>query len=402
MKILTALTYYAPHISGLTVYARRVIRAMVERGHEVTVLTSHYDRSLPREEIIDGARVVRVPVLLRFSKGVLMPTLPWHAAQLTRSHDIVYLHLPQFEASITAIMARLSKKPIITSHQCDVLLPNRTIRLLFWLPIAVSHRISASLSRKIVALSQDYADNSAFLRHYTNKNKVLSVYPPIPDLQPDPSNPLNLRERYGLHDCRLVGFVGRLAEDKGVHYLIDAVPRVLERFPDARFLLVGEKEKVIGETVYGQLKDKIDSLGEHVISLGVLPDTQLAEFYPQCDVLVLPSINSTEAFGMVQVEAMLKGTPVVATNLPGVRVAINVTGMGEIVPPRDHKELAEAIIKVMSNRPSYVKPAQQIRRIFDPDKTYDFYEDLFAAQLPVTSPSERADESVESGGRAPS
>jgi len=386
MKILTALTYYAPHISGLTVYARRVVRAMVERGHEVTVLTSHYDRSLPREEIIDGAKVVRVPVLFRFSKGVLMPTLPWHAARLTLSHDIVYLHLPQFEASVTAIMARfLARKPIITSHQCDVLLPNRTIRLLFWPPIAASHRIAAALSNQIVALSRDYAENSAFLRRYTHK--LLTVYPPIPDLQPDPSNRLNLRERYGLDNCRLVGFVGRLAEDKGVHYLIDAVPQVLERFPDARFLLVGEKEKVIGETVYERLKDKIDSLGEHVVSLGVLPDTQLAEFYPECEVLVLPSINSTEAFGMVQVEAMLKGTPVVATDLPGVRVAVTVTGMGEIVPPRDDKALAQAIIRVMSSRSSYVKPPEDIKRIFDPRKTYDFYEDLFSAQLGIPSPS---------------
>ncbi len=402
MKILTALTYYAPHISGLTVYARRIVRAMVERGHEVTVLTSHYDKALPRDEIIDGARVVRVPVLLRFSKGVLMPTLPWHAFQLTRSHDIVYLHLPQFEASITAVMARLAKKPIITSHQCDVLLPNRAIRALFWLPIAASHRISASLSKKIVALSEDYAENSAFLRHYRSKDKVLTIYPPMPDLQPDPSSPLNLRETYGLDRFRLVGFVGRLAADKGVHYLIEAIPRVLERFPDARFLLVGEQEKVIGETVYEQLKQQIDSLGEHIRTLGVLPDTQLAEFYPQCEVLVLPSINSTEAFGMVQVEAMLKGTPVVATDLPGVRVAINVTGMGEIVPPGDAVALADAIIKVMSDRSAYVKSPEEINRIFDPNKTYDFYENLFAAQLTAISTKEKKDESIGAGGQAAS
>jgi glycosyltransferase involved in cell wall biosynthesis len=83
----------------------------------------------------------------------------------------------------------------------------------------------------------------------------------------------------------------------------------------------------------------------------------------------------------VQVEAMLKGTPVVTTDLPGVRVAVRATGMGEIVPPRDSEALATAIIKVLENRERYVIPAEKVEQIFDPQKTYDFYEDLFAAAL---------------------
>jgi glycosyltransferase involved in cell wall biosynthesis len=378
MRILTALTYYTPHVSGLTVYARRIVK--VERGHTVTVLTSHYDHNLPRREVIDGATVIRVPVLFRFSKGVIMPTLPWHAARLTLSHDIVYLHLPQFEASVIAIIARfLARKPVVTSHQCDILLPSRLLRLVFWPPIALSHRIAASLSYQIVALSRDYADTSAFLRHH--RKKVVAIHPPIPNTEASDGDPLDLRQRYGLGDSKIIGFVGRFAEDKGVAYLIDAVPSVLRRFPDARFLLVGEREKVVGERTYRRLQERIEQLGEHVLLLGVLPDHHLAEFYRECDVLVLPSVNSTEAFGMVQVEAMLKGTPVVTTDLPGVRVAVRATGMGEIVPPRDSEALAAAIIKVIENRERYVIPAEKVGQIFDPQKTYDFYEDLFAAAL---------------------
>ena len=75
MKILIELTYYRPHTSGLTIYAERLATALAGRGHQVTVLTSQYDKSLPREEMMEGVRVVRVPVLLRISKGVIMPTL---------------------------------------------------------------------------------------------------------------------------------------------------------------------------------------------------------------------------------------------------------------------------------------------------------------------------------------
>ncbi len=67
MKILFVLTYYRPHVSGLTIYVDRLARAMVERGHQVTVLTSQYQRDLQREEVVDGVRILRVPVLMRIA-----------------------------------------------------------------------------------------------------------------------------------------------------------------------------------------------------------------------------------------------------------------------------------------------------------------------------------------------
>ena len=79
MKILTVLTYYRPHTSGLTIYAERLARAFAKRGHQVTVMTTQYDPSLPREETLDGVRIIRVPVAFRISKGVIAPTFGWVA-----------------------------------------------------------------------------------------------------------------------------------------------------------------------------------------------------------------------------------------------------------------------------------------------------------------------------------
>ena len=79
MKVLLVLTYYDPHVSGLTIYVKRLASTLARRGHQVTVLTSRYDPSLPAEEVIDGVRVIRAPVLFRVSKGVIMPTFPFLA-----------------------------------------------------------------------------------------------------------------------------------------------------------------------------------------------------------------------------------------------------------------------------------------------------------------------------------
>lgn len=75
------------------------------------MLTSQYDRSLPREEIVDGVRIVRAPVAMRVSKGVIMPTFGLLATRLVLSHDVVHLHLPQFDAAGIALRGRLFRKP---------------------------------------------------------------------------------------------------------------------------------------------------------------------------------------------------------------------------------------------------------------------------------------------------
>src|SRR4051812_49271701 len=110
MRILIALTYYRPHISGLTIYAERLARGLARRGHAVTVLTSRFAVDLPEHEVLDGVGIVRVPIATKVSKGVIMPRFPAYAARYIGRCDVVNVHMPQFEAALLSSLGRLRRR----------------------------------------------------------------------------------------------------------------------------------------------------------------------------------------------------------------------------------------------------------------------------------------------------
>jgi glycosyltransferase involved in cell wall biosynthesis len=170
----------------------------------------------------------------------------------------------------------------------------------------------------------------------------------------------------------------RLATEKGVEYLVQSLPRVLERYPTARVLFAGQHEGVLGEEAYAQrLAPQIERLGDHWSFLGVLPPKEWSAFFHAAEVTVLPSINSTESFGMVQVESMTCGTPVVASDLPGVRQPVQLTGMGLNVPPQDPKSLAQALIQILDQPGRFQGDRRAIARRFAPDAIAAEYEALY-------------------------
>jgi glycosyltransferase involved in cell wall biosynthesis len=353
MKVLIALTYYRPHYSGLTIYAERLARALVARGHGVTVLTSRFSKDLARQEKCAGVVVIRPDVWLRISKGVIMPAMLLRAWQLARRADVVNLHVPQLDAAPVAVICRLLRKPIVLTYHCDLLLPKGFIHRLANLVSNLANHISARLADVIVTNSRDYAENSSFLRRYLHK--VRPVYPPVELVEPTPEDIAAFREKHGLQPGDLIiGMAARLAAEKGVEYLVQALPEVLEKYPQARVLFVGQHEQVLGEEQYAQkLAPLLQNLGEHWTFLGLVSPVDLAVFFRLADVTVLPSINQTESFGMVQVESMTCGTPVVSTDIPGVRVPVQMTGMGLVVPPRDARALAGAILSILDNPEAY-------------------------------------------------
>jgi glycosyltransferase involved in cell wall biosynthesis len=378
VNVLLVLTYYHPHVSGLTIYVQRLATALAGRGHQVTVLTSRYDPALPAEEAIDGVRVVRAPVWFRVSKGVIMPAYPLLAWRLIRQNDVVSVHLPQFEASLLGLLGRLAGRPVVLTYHCDLQLPRGWFNRLVDRIVFVSNYLAGQLAQAAVAYTEDFAEHSHFLSRFLDK--VYVIPPPVIMPAPDPAAGEAFRVDHDLEGRPVVGMAARLATEKGVEVLIEAMPSLLATFPRLKVLFAGQYEDVMGEEAYYQrLMPLIERLGqEHWEFLGVLTQGQMPAFFAACDVLVVPSLNSTESFGLVQVEAMLCGTPSIASNLPGVRQPPRMTGMGEVVPIGDADALTESITRVIQRLDEYHRPRSLIEDFFSLDKTVSGYEVLFS------------------------
>lgn len=383
MRILTVLTYYRPHTSGLTIYAERLARALAKRGHQVTVMTTQYDPSLPREQEMDGVHVIRVPVAFRLSKGVIAPTFGWVATHQVREHDVVQMHLPQFDAPGVAARGRLFGRPSVLTYHCDLLLPPGLFNRLVNLVVKWQNNMAGILSNCIVTYTQDYADHSSYLSRY--KWKLRTILPPVELPLAAPGAIKTFAERYQTQERRpVIGMAARFAAEKGVEVLLDALPIILDKYPKAQVLFAGQYQNVMGEKAYAdRLMPRVHEYEQsgHWTFLGNLSPAEMAAFYPNLNALVVPSLNSTEAFGLVQIEAMLNGVPCIASALPGVRMPVQMHGTGCVARIGDPTSLAEGVIKVLSEPDEYRGDINAIRAAYDPNSIAAQYEKLFLSLM---------------------
>ena len=394
MKILFILTYYRPHVSGLTIYVERLSKALARQGHDVTVLTSQYEPELPRREDLAGVHVERIPVALRVSKGVIMPTFGHHATRWSRWADVIHLHLPQFDAPGLALRGRLFGKPVVLTYHCDLQLPQGAFNRVVNNVVLAMNRIAGNLADAVVTYTADYGSHSPYLSRYMGK-KLHIIPPPVELASCPPDIAEEFRAQHDLEGKKVIGIAARLATEKGIEVLLNALPLVLEKYPEAVVLHAGPYKNIVGEEAYAaRLQPLFEQYRDHYRLLGTLHGAELTAFYRSLDVLVYSSLNSTESFGLGQIEAMMNGVPVVVSDLPGVRQPVRMTGMGEIFPVGDHEALAAALIRVLDRRESYRRPGDLIAAGFDPDQTARAYVQLFeqlqSGHLPGDVPEPQA------------
>ena len=237
-----------------------------------------------------------------------------------------------------------------------------------------SQQFALERASRVITNTEDYARHTRPLMD--RAEKVGWILPPVREPATTGRPPEEVRRRLAIPGRPVVFFLGRFAEEKGLPVLLAAFPEIRRRFPEAALILSGS-QRMAGESVFEKVAPLIADPSSGVMATGAVPPETLADLFTIADVLVLPSINSTESFGLVQVEAMLRGVPVVASDLPGVRQPVRMTGMGEIARPGDAADLARRILAVLESPDRYRRPHSEIQSLFSAERAIAEYESVY-------------------------
>jgi glycosyltransferase involved in cell wall biosynthesis len=336
-RVLIVVNYFYPYVSGVSEYARE-IAASLAAHHEVTVLTGKHLPDLPDQEFFEGYNLIRAKPLFFLDKGYISLDFVTSFKRLSYQSDVINLHLPMLESGLLSL---LTSRPLLVTYQCDMAIVGDVLSRLAVLGVRLSMRVALSRSKAVVVLSKDYAMSSPIVEGYLEK--VTEVAPPnrFENEILGSSNKLQNRNM-------VCGFVGRFVLEKGIQVIIEAARMLKGESID--FWLAGDYKDVAGGSVYERLKNDIESLSGRVRLLGRLSNEELVEFYRSIDVLLLPSTNRFEAFGMVQMEAMTFGATVVTSDMPGVRETVRKTKIGQLCEPGSGRSLADAILRARAER----------------------------------------------------
>jgi len=374
MHVLHVGKYYPPYRGGIETVVEQLCRGLARRGVKVTALVSN-DGPRTVDQTIDGVHVLRLgrstelnsqPLNLR-----LVPTLR------RLRFDVLHFHTPNPVGAL-AVLAANRTEPVVVTHHSDIV-RQRLLGGAATVAQSLLYRRAAAL----VAATPKHIEHSTTLRRFESRCRVIHF--PI-DALPYAEAPTVWDEQLpqGWQNEPLVLFVGRLVYYKGVDVLLEAL-RLNER---ARLAIVG-----VGPLAT-RLAEQAGRLGitERIKFLGAVSEDRLRSLYKCARFLVLPSVASSEAFGMVQLEAMAAGRPVISTNLKSGVPYVNRHGVtGLIVPPSDPRALATAMKKLLDDEPLALalgQAAQQrVLAEFHVEKVVDAHIELYTSLLLTSSRS---------------
>ncbi|AFO56740.1 glycosyltransferase [Natrinema sp. J7-2] len=365
MDILQVNKFYYPQIGGIEQVVKNIAEGLPPR-YTTRVLAAH-PRGIGGSGEHNGVKVTKTSSLGVVQSVPIAPSFPLRLRTAIRDTDIVHHHLPNPLSTVSQLTIGTGDKPIIATYHSDIIRQKTALKV--YLPI-----LRRFLNRvdRILVTSQRLLDNSTVLEPYEEKCKIVPLSVDLNAI--DTENPADLNIA---SEEPIILFVGRLNYYKGVEYLVDAMQSV-----DATLLIVGDGER--RSELEQRARDQ--NVDDRIQFLGRLSDAHLASAYRSSDIFVLPSVEASEAFGIVQLEAMARKTPVVNTSLPtGVPWVSQDSETGITVPPRDTPALATAMNTLIENenlRQRYGEQARErVERLFSREKMLknmqDIYEDVY-------------------------
>ncbi len=340
MRIVQTNKAYFPKVGGIETTITTLAEGFVNMyNYDVEALVcNHVSKLNKTDKIINGVSVRYAPTWGFFSSLPLSPSYIWHLLKL--KGDILHIHEPFPLADLTMeFFPRLRKNfpKIVTSWHCDI------TRQKWALPVygRFIHSFLKKVDRIIVS-NPNLMNNSEFLPHYKDKCEVIPIGINIDWAKTQLESDNLFDELFNRKTDTKLLFVGRLVHYKGIEYLIDAMQQV----PNAVLIILGSGplEKAL-MTRISKLK-----LEQRIKIINEVNEETLHNYFKSCDQFILPSINQTETYGIVQIEAMACGKPVVCTELGTGTSYLNQNNKtGFVVPPSDSKALADAINKLIND-----------------------------------------------------
>ncbi|MGB9675010.1 MAG: glycosyltransferase, partial [Candidatus Nanoarchaeia archaeon] len=292
------------------------------------------------ENVYNGFKFHSCKTNLKFASAPLSMDFIKCFKKLVKKYDLIHIHSPNPVAEILSIF---SSKPIIVHWHSDIV--KQKILYMFYKPF---QQVFLKKARKIICTSPQYLESSKQITNYKEKAIIIPSGLNPKRLTYNVSNTEFLKLKEKIKDKKIVLSVGRLVYYKGFKYLIKSA----KFLPDDVVVVIGGSGPLYNELK--KLVEKLD-LKDKIFLTGKIKDTGI--FIKNCDVFCLPSIERAEAFGLVLVEALYYGKPLVTTEVYGSGMSyINKNGeTGFVVPSKNPKALAEAIIKILSNKKLYQK-----------------------------------------------
>jgi len=349
MRVAQVTKYFYPHKGGIESNALGISEGLVDLGHEVLVLTSNIPKGEELEEL-SGICVLRSNCFFTAFNDPFTPGL--FKNLLKEDYDIIHVHLPDPFNSVYALLASaIRKKPLFVTYHADII-KNRWYHFPFKLAYSVFSYMVLKSAVKIIATTPDYVKESQIPKKFRDKIMIVPNFVDSGKYIPELSG-YRIRKEHSLENKKVILFLGRLVPYKGAEYLIASYKKVKEKVKDAVLVIAGSGP------LEQELKKQAADLKLEDVVFTPAEEDDIPEYYAACDIFVLPSVTRQEAFGIVLLEAMSSGKPVVSTNISGMPYVVGNAGI--VVPPRDPEALADAIIRILTEKDLRVKMGRRAR-----------------------------------------
>lgn len=373
MRICVVTSCFPPSVGGIERCAYELSSRFALSGHQVTVITS--SRGLPTKSynhLIDNVgHVIRYPENFALLEIPIVPQIPARLL-FEGKYDVVHIHgMTPTQTDLSLFFSnKLGEKTIYTHHFDPQTRGGRLTKL-----YNLVGRNFLKYADTIVASTWGYAKTSPLLSPYLQRLCVVPMGVDVNRFDGRAVNPCTPKANELLAFEKRILFVGKLIYYKGVRYLLEAFSKLASE--EVCLMIAGDgAERPNLVSMARRL-----GISNRVYFLGTIPDSWLPSTYSLADLVVLPSISRREAFGMVILEAMASGKPVVASAIPGVSEVVNHGKTGYLVPPRDPESLSKAVDSLLQNPSEAARMGEEARitaRLrYDWEQVYSSYVSLY-------------------------